>query len=421
MSLKKIYSLSEAEGDDSTSYDWDNSDQSDGVPQEVPSNKPLSKLFVGNANQAGFGPASDGVPRDFGRSDGPLMAHGTDPNRTVPTPGTAVNIDRDRTIPNPRVNVGGTGKPPRAAGSFSKAPNAPAQGQDEPLPDLPLEGVSVMALYGYRTEAKAPIRGTGRLSELYSIEEMPRPKGSYDRPTMAALKWAKEHAGSEFNARDVFRVWRQAGGQPNQTDETKAYQSFQTTLRRFIDPRGRGTPEQPLVTVMKGMQGAHGARAIYSWGAVRPSKTAAAKPMPGATAYDDMDLGPAGSMDQEPEGEPGAEPEQGPQGEPEGEPEAQAEPEQEPEDQATEDQLDWIPEADPETGVGRSMIALHEDDPEKLQELLAAVSTAATVMAAAQESIKIYGRGSAMGSHGIKVAKSAAANLGLPDPDGVLA
>src|SRR5690606_21969430 len=99
--------------------------------------------------------------------------------------------------------------------------------------------------------------------------------------------------GREFNTRDLFNAWRAAGGQPHQEDK-KAYVSFQNIYRRFIDPRGRGTPEQPLVVVQGGFRG-RGGTAVFRWGSVRPSQTAAGKPTPGATPFDDMELGPAGA------------------------------------------------------------------------------------------------------------------------------
>lgn len=412
MSLKKIYSLTEADDD-----------TSDGVPTQKMPEKPradLSRLFQGAKPPAGEGPVSNGIPQMVGGHDGPVfMARG--PEGTKAMPGTPIEFDRtvpiaskdgqDVTIPNPRPNPGGSGAPPKSGGAFSRAPNAPLE---EPLPDLPIES-RLQRAFGLKNEFKIS-RRAGKLLEFYKIDEMPRPQGAYGGPVMAMLKWAKESGGREFTARDLFKVWRQAGGQPNQGDDRKAYASFQTSVRQFIDPRGRGTPEQPLVVVQAGVRGRGGA-AIYKWGGVRPSATAAAKPQPGATEFDDMELGPAGAAATL------AKPQQPAPEEPEAEGPGELEPEEPeaaPDEEQPEDQFDWIPESSEETQVGRSMLALQEREPEKLQDLLMAVQDAKTVLDAGMKAIQIFGRGTVLGSHAIRVAKTAAANLGLPDPDEAL-
>lgn len=420
MSLKKIYSLTEETAED---------DVSDGVPTQQMPVKPrtnLSRLFQGAKAPAGEGPTSNGIPQRIGGHDGPVFrARG--PEGTKAMPGTPIELDRtvpiasrdgqDVTIPNPRPNLGGSGAPPKSGGAFSRAPNAPPE---EPLPDLPLES-RLQRAFGMRTKLEVP-RRSGKLLEFYTMSEMPRPPGAFGGPVMAMLKWAKESGGREFTARDLFKVWRQAGGQPNQGDDRKAYMSFQTSVRQFIDPRGRGTPEQPLVVVQAGVRGRGGA-AIYKWGGVRPSATAAAKPQPGATEFDDMELGPAGApmtLARKPQQPAPEEPEDGEPEEFEPDETGSEEPGEEPAGEPSGDEFDWVPEPSEETQVGRSMIALQERDPEKLQDLLMAVQDSKTVLDAGMKAIQIFGRGTVLGSHAIRVAKTAAANLGLPDPDEAL-
>lgn len=363
---------------------------SNGVPQQLPTGG-----FAAGTSGPGGTPTSPGVPVDQG---------------TVPTAWS------DQTIPNERPNAGGTGQPPQGGASFSRAPNAPAD--DEPLPDLPLEHHSITGLFGLTERPVITVR-SGKLSEIYRVNEMPRPAGSYGAPVMAMIKWAKDQGQRPFTARDLFRVWRQAGGQPGQGDDVKAYASFQTSVRQFIDQNGRGTPEQPLVVVQAGQRGRGGA-AVYSWGAVRPSKTAAARPQPGATPFDDMELGPAGSADQsDATDEPTAQAADQDQSQ-DSPPGDEVEQEPEPVDQSTEDELDWVPEPSEDTQAGRAMIALQEADPEKLQDLLIAVQGSKTVLDAATKAVGMFGRGTVLGRHAIVVAKSSAANLDLPDPDEVL-
>lgn len=417
MSLKKIYSLSEAEA-------------SDGVPEPVPERpRPnLSRLFQGTKPPAGQGSLSNGIPQAFRGPEGPKAPRQAPPGSS-PAPQDTARVSytdktapmdepaaQDVTIPNPktRANVGGTGQPPKGGVPFSRPPNAPPE---EPLPDLPLEGrLGRMFGIAQKVEFMVP-RRAGKLVELYNIDEMPRPAGSYGGPTMAMLKWAKDQGGRELSARDMFKVWRQAGGQPNQGDDNKAYASFQTTLRQFIDPRGRGTPEQPLIVVQAGKRGRGGA-AIYRWGAVRPSQSAAAGPQPGATAFDNMELGPAGqaqTLARQPQ-PPAADDQEMPEMEPnpEGEPE-----EPEIEDEPAEDEFDWIPETgDPDdSGIPGAMGRLKEERPEELEELLAAVYGATDTDDAGMKAIQIFGRGKARTRDAILVAKQCALNLGRPNKD----
>lgn len=402
MSLRKLFRLPEALTDSIPTLD-----------------QGLGRLY---RRKAGEGPQSDGVPK-------PLPPGGL--NRFTHHPGEPVETDpEDRTIRTARPNLGGAGAPPKAGGPFSRPPNAPPE---EPLPDLPLEA-SIKGLYGLKTvEGRGP--GPRSLSQLYRFNEMARPVGAFSRPVMMMLKWAKEQGGREFTARDLFRVWRAAGGQPNQGDDRKAYASFQTSLRHFIDPRGRGTPETPIVVVQTGQRG-RGGSAIYRWGMVAPSRTAAAKPTPGSTPFDDIELGPAGAPSGGHPAPPADMPDQEPPEDVDDEFEdeeaafkaglagsedefqqALSEPEEEPEG---EDEFDWIPEPSEDTQVGRSMLRLQEEDPEKLQDLFIAIQGSKTVLDAASKAIQMFGRGTVLGRHAIVVAKTAAANLGLPDPDDVL-
>lgn len=419
MSLRKIFNLSEAEGDavpepmpEKPRPDLARFFKGTTMPPKQPARAAATRQIPTQGWQAGQGPESDGVPTDAGETGGgrkpPAIGEPVDQS-------TAKMSYTSKTIPNPRQNVGGTGTPPRSAGAFSRAPNAP---QDEPLPDLPLES-RLRRLFGIQREDMTPSFRRAGLIELYHIDEMPRPAGSYGKPVMAMLQWAKEQGGREFTARDLFRVWRQSGGQPNQGDDRKAYASFQTSVRQFIDARGRGTPEQPIVIVQAGSRGRGGA-AVYRWGAARPSQTAAGKPMPGATAFDDMELGPAGAahtLARQPQAAADADDEEMPEMEPN--PMGEPEPE-EPEQQSAEDEMDWIPEPTEDTQVGRAMIALNEQDPEKLQDLLMAIPDCKTVLDAATKAIGMFGRGTTAGRHAILIAKQSAANLGLPDPDEVL-
>lgn len=392
MSLKKLFKL-----------------QNEG-PERIPT-LPVRK-------KAGMGPLSNGVPQKLpygGRGgDGPKLAPTEQPGEPIET---GIEPDAmDQTIPMGRQNPGGAGAPPQSAGAFSRPPNAP---QEEPLPDLPLESKLKRAFGLQRTEVKLP-RRSGKLVELYTISEMPRPAGSYGKPVMAMLQWAKDQGGREFTAKDLFRIWRQAGGQPNQGDDKKAYASFQTSVRQFIDARGRGTPEAPLVVVQQGVRGRGGA-AIYRWGAARPSQVSKGSSTAQSGAFDDMDLGPAGAahtLAQQPsvadaeEEMPEMEPNPGNEPEPE-EPEAEEEP-------SDEDEFDWVPEPSEDTQVGRAMLSLQEQDPEKLQDLLISVQDSKTVLDACSKAIGMFGRGTVQGRNAILIAKAAAANLGLPDPDEVL-
>ena len=257
--------------------------------------------------------------------------------------------------------------------------------------------------------------------------EMPRPQGSYGAPTMAMIKWASQQGGREFTARDLFRVFRQAGGMPNQGDDSKAYQSFQTIVRKFIDSRGKGSPEQPLVVVQAGVRGRGGA-AIYRWGNVRNSQTPAvgAANQQAKANFADMDLGPAGAAQTLARQPQQAAPEEPADQEEPIEPdedELEQEPEEEPEDQtepeSEEDQLDWIPEAgDPdEPGVPGAMGRLQEEAPEQLEELLTAMVDVKGTDDAGLKAIQIFGKGKARTRDAILVAKQCALNLGLPNND----
>ncbi len=258
-------------------------------------------------------------------------------------------------------------------------------------------------LYGWAPE---PVTGrAGPLVELYAPAlEMARPAGSYGQPLKAMLSWASQRQGQEFTMKDLFKAFRAAGGQPNQTDDNKAYMSFQTSVRNLVDQNGRGTPERPLVITQAGRRG-RGGVAVLKWGPVRPSTTAARKPEPAADEPDDMELGPAGPTDYktEPPGpaEPGEEP--GEEPEPTG-----------PQD---EDDFDWIPPTgDPdEPGVRGAMARLREGDPDKLEQLLVAASQAEDTDEAGMEAIKIFGRGKSMTRDAILVAKEVVKTFGRPD------
>lgn len=215
------------------------------------------------------------------------------------------------------------------------------------------------------------------------LTEMPRPAGSISKHFRAALNRAKEY-GQPFTVKQ-FAAWLQDAGATNVNT-----MSVGTSLKRFVAGPGglpakgdrpaapRKPDDQHPLVVMKafrrGKPGKGGVGGTYQWALGRPSSMLGAQKgdQTSASAFDDMELGPAGLSAQTPqhspdqiagddeedagefsgepeedEGEFFGSPDDGYEGEGEfsTEPEDDEEPEAE-EEPAEEPEEDWIPQPD---------------------------------------------------------------------------
>ncbi len=253
-------------------------DQSSGVPEPIEDDHPEW------APQAGVGPVSNGVPSQIGgQPRGKALGAQPDPSRAKTQ--LSIPSDPSRSKTQPLINfVPPTGlsrqqpspKRPQGEPSTSGDPkgklsirqSAPTRQLTPPSPAPPTPSAvpksAQMAVHPWGQEEPAPdLPLEGRLTEVFGLDEMPRPKGSFAPPMKAVINWASQQPG-EFTAKDMFRIFRAAGGQPNQPNDTAAYMSFQSAVKR-LKTDGRPSEDTPLVVSKVGQVG-RGGSTVYRWG-----------------------------------------------------------------------------------------------------------------------------------------------------------
>lgn len=281
MRLREFFCLREEEGDDAST----------GVPEPIDADAFQRTTPMKTSpfrSQPGAGPLSSGVPEPLDGGDSGAFFNPK--AKGSPAPGKSVRMAPER--PGSKTEPLMNWQPPPGAFTSSPAPSPkrPVSSPSSPAPGLKQVGPRAKTAMIPRSSPPAAsqavhpwMAGTGDVSsgvpepvgdreeneglrEFFALDEMPRPKGTFSPALRAALDWASRQTG-EFSGREMFRAWRDAGGQPNQPNDTTAYQSFLMLLKKLIAPEGRRpSDQQPLVITKIGQRGDNRYPTIYKWG-----------------------------------------------------------------------------------------------------------------------------------------------------------
>ena len=309
----------------------DDDDKSNGIPIPAGDDE--------DTPDAGSGDLSNGVPSPIGAQGRKMRSAGQASAKTqmVPTsqPWAGKSMDHTQELPTdydaPRFNSTNAGDNPAAVrsgqrqgsttgitpiGGTASTRQVPVAGGPPPTKAAPAAATSAIHPWGGSLdwdEQLPSLPQEGRLGEMFALTEMPRPM---ENPMKAALAWASQQKG-EFSIRQMFNVYRENGGQPNQPNtpegNMRAYQSFSTNLKKrtVTDETERPTLDKPLVLARVGSVGA-GRAAMLRWGIRQkfdgPTAPAAKPAVPTQTAKPagapaPKQLSPLKKPEQEPEPE----------------------------------------------------------------------------------------------------------------------